>query len=90
MDEIVFNKIIKAFENVGLSVECEDINCLIENDINLQDYISDSLTFISVIISLEEEFEIEFPDGISYYEYMNSLKSLIKLIKEIISDSNQD
>lgn len=77
MDEIVFNKIIKAFENVGLSVECEDINCLIENDINLQDYISDSLTFISVIISLEEEFEIEFPDGISYYEYMNDGLSII-------------
>lgn len=90
MNEIVFNNIIKAFENVGLSIECEDFSFLIENDINLQDYIGDSLTFISVIISLEEEFEIEFPDGISYYEYMNSFKSFIKLITEIISDFNQD
>lgn len=88
MNEEIFRKIVSSFENIGISLECDNINYLLDNDLNLQDYIFDSLTFITLIISIEEIFEIELPDNISYYDSMSSLKSFMQLLETIIENSN--
>ena len=68
------------------------LNCLLElgivfeqgeNNFELTDYIEDSLTFISFVSELENEFDIEIPD-----EYLlqgvlgtlNDLKNIITLL----------
>ena len=68
------------------------MNCLLElgivfeqeeNNFELTDYIEDSLTFISFVSELENEFDIEIPD-----EYLlqgvlgtlNDLKNIITLL----------
>lgn len=68
--------IIRAINGAGTLIE------KIDNDIILKDVITDSLTFVSFFIEIEQEFDIEIPDeeyGEKLLEYsIAELKELIK------------
>ena len=49
-------KIMDCFKAIGIIVEETDDNFRVD------DYIQDSLTFISLIVELEDAFNIEIPD----------------------------
>lgn len=73
------DKVLDAIEDMGLFIKRED-----EEDINLQEYIIDSLQFISFIIELEKAFNIEFPDELLLYDNIQSLNGLSTLIENIV------
>ena len=76
MDDIT-ERILNSLLELGIVFEQE------ENNFELTDYIEDSLTFISFVSELENEFDIEIPD-----EYLlqgvlgtlNDLKNIITLL----------
>ena len=76
MDDIT-ERILNCLLELGIVFEQE------ENNFELTDYSEDSLTFISFVSELENEFDIEIPD-----EYLlqgvlgtlNDLKNIITLL----------
>lgn len=73
-------RIISVVDNMGLLIE------LGSEDINLQDYIIDSLQFISFIIELEKAFDIEFPNDLLLYDNIQSLNGLAILIEHLVEN----
>lgn len=55
-----------------------------EEDINLLDYLIDSISIIEFIISIEDCFNIEVGDNMISYEILVSFNGLCNLIKEIV------
>ena len=72
----MYETIITALEEIGICVDA-DVSRLQKDDydINLQEYINDSITFITFIIQLEEKLGIELPDDMVLYGQIASIKS---------------
>jgi len=79
MDMIVKNKILALLEESGSAIE----NC---DDIDLREYVSDSLGFINLIICIEEEFCIELPDEALQYNKLSSINGFSNYLETIIND----
>ncbi len=58
-----------------------------DEDLNLQEFIEDSFSFINFIVSIEEKFNVEIPDEYLSYETIQSMNGLLELI-ETCSGSN--
>jgi len=75
MDEI-YNKLVEIIgeniENVHLELD------QIDND--LSQLGMDSLAFIAIIVSIEENFEIEYPDEYLLASESNTIKKMAKII----------
>ena len=67
-------RIIDALQRVGVFVEYND------KDLDLREYFANSLQFISAVLELETEFNIEFPDE---YMLLDKFASLLGLASEI-------
>lgn len=63
-------------------------NCLEENGIEVLNDGTldnvDSIRFISSIVSLEEEFNIEFPDEYLLIEKMNNINNICLIIESLL------
>lgn len=63
-------------------------NCLEENAIEVLNDGTldnvDSISFISSIVSLEEEFNIEFPDEYLLIEKMNNINNICLIIESLL------
>ncbi len=66
-----------CLKHVGIAVEDG------ENESG-DDFISDSLTFITLIVEIEQAFKIEIPDEYLNMERMANLSSIREMIKEQI------
>lgn len=53
-----------------------------DDDVNLTDYITTSIEFIAFIVSVEEAFNITFPDQWLQYEIIEDLNLLCDIICE--------
>lgn len=76
MKEVTINKIIEvinASEKVNTS----------ENEINepLTEHGMDSMTFIHIIVGLEEEFECEIPDSKLIMSELDTVKKMFDLLQ---------
>ncbi len=58
------------------------------NDIDLSEYIIDSLQFISFIVEIENKFGIEIPDELLNIENLKSLNGFSQLIENILGENN--
>ena len=67
-----------------LGIEC---NLKEGEDLNLQEFIEDSFSFINFIVSIEEKFNVEIPDEFLSYETIQSMNGLLELI-ETCNDNN--
>lgn len=58
------------------------IDCTIsaDNDLNLQEFIADSFSFINFICTVEEKYGIEIPDELLTYDTIQSLNGFLELI----------
>lgn len=67
----------KAIDTLGkMGALIPDIDSVIDDeDINIQDYIFDSLQFITFIVELENMLEMEIPDELLNYENLVSLNA---------------
>ena len=65
---------------VILSDEGLEIEYTVE-DVDLSDYIIDSIQFISFIVDIENEFGIEIADDYLRYDIISSLHSLAQIVE---------
>lgn len=73
--------IIETLEEQGIFIELEE-------DVNLLDYNIDSITFMTIIIELESQLNIEFPDELLSYDSLRSLNGFATLILELKKNNN--
>lgn len=77
MDKKQINeKVILELQKLGIFLDSIE-------DVNLNDYIVDSLQFISFIVQVEQAFDIVFPDEELLLNSLYSLDGFCELIKEI-------
>ena len=67
-------KIIECMNNIGIFINENEEECF------LSDVIQDSITFITLIVELENTFSIEIPDYYLNYESMPTLDDLVIVV----------
>ena len=75
------NKVIKILNEFGINFSEED-------DIDLTTFIDDSIIFINMILELEQEFNIIFPDELLDMSILTSFNRLVIIIQEQIINRN--
>ena len=75
----------KVVSIVNSAIEEVSITSLMLDD-DLQPLGMDSITFIRIIVSLEDEFDIEFPDDFLLVEKMSTLNKIISSIELLLND----
>lgn len=68
--------VFEVLEEMGIDCPAEK-----NEDINLQQYIEDSFSFINFIVGIEERFNVELPDELLSYETIQSLNGFLQLIE---------
>jgi len=76
-------KLIKVLELSGIIIDSKS-----ETDIDLRGYITDSLQYISTIVSIENEFDIEFPDEVLKYDSLMSLNAFSEIVDGLLNENN--
>jgi len=80
MDNKILSGIFHAIEKVGIVGASGT-----ETDVDLCEFIEDSITFITFIVELENEFQIEFPDDLLLLETISSLYGLCEIIESLVN-----
>lgn len=75
--ETVKQGILQAFTNKGLMID--------DDEIDIREYIPDSITFVTLIIEIETILDIEFPNELLTYERIGTIDSLSEALVEWIS-----
>lgn len=73
--------IINCIENIGAYIDYENL----ENE-DFSEFFEDSLTFISFIVELEKNFNIEIPDDMLLMDNFRSLKQVEVIINGLINN----
>lgn len=74
----ITKKINKVFAENGLLVDdCDEL---------LINYIPDSLSFINLVIGLEEEFDIELPDEFLLIQNLGTTTNLVERFLDLVDD----
>lgn len=76
----ILSGIVNALERVGAVGVSQ-----VENDVDLREFIEDSIIFLTFIVELENEFQVEFPDNLLLLETVSSLYGLCEIIEDLIS-----
>lgn len=71
--------IVDCFNNIGVLVDSNLSN------FNLREYITDSLSFVSLIIELEEKFDISIPDDYLGYDILETYLDIEHMVDSICS-----
>ena len=79
----VKKRLLQCFLNIGVVIDDT------EDDIDLKEYIADSIQFITAIVEIERTFSIEFPDELLLFSVFDSFNGLIKIVESIVDESNE-
>ena len=58
-------------------------------DVDLREYIMDSIQFINFVVELEKKFSIEIPEEYLNFETISSLNKLKGIVEMLIEASNR-
>lgn len=72
--------ILNVLNDMGLTIEYSD------KDIDLREYIVDSLEFVSFIMEIEQSFDIEIPSNLLLYDNISSIVGFSAIIDELKQD----
>lgn len=78
MDKIK-NDVIEVLNELG--IETEDIG---ENDVDLTEFIVESIMFISFIVELEDKLGIEIPEELLNINSIKSLNTFSTILEELL------
>ena len=78
MDKIK-NDVIEVLNELG--IETEDIG---ENDVDLTEFIVESIMFISFIVELEDKLGIEIPEELLDINSIKSLHTFSTILEELL------
>lgn len=73
--------------DLGIYVDKDEFN---KKDVDMREYIKDSMTFISFFIGMEDALEIELPDTLLSFESLISSDSLSNSILEYYNETKND
>ena len=73
----IAEKIVNNLKNLGVNISDIESDFILENSI-------DSITFIEIIISLEEEFSILMPEEYLLMERTNTISKIAAIIEELV------
>lgn len=80
------DKVITALESIGACV-FEDER---DKDLNLADYILDSLLFVEFFVELESQFGIELPDNYLSMDKFKSINAFCISMEELLANKEDD
>ena len=81
----MYTIIVESLEKIGICIDVDFEALETEDyDINLQEYVTDSITFITFVLSLKDNLGIELPDDMLFYERISSIKALAQNLKGLI------
>jgi len=73
-------QILTCFHNVGVNLpKISD-----GEDVDIREYIEDSLKFITAIVEIENELNIEIPDEFLIYDKFSSFNSFCDMIASLV------
>lgn len=92
VEKIIFETLIEMGIYVDTSIDSKENENgdVTSDDVDLRNYISDSIMFISFIIELEKKFDIEFPDELLLVDSLSSLSGFSYLLVEIINERSDE
>lgn len=79
----VKEKLLQCFLNIGVVIDDT------EDDVDLKEYITDSVQFIAAIVEIERIFSIEFPDELLLFSVFDSFNGLVKIVESILKEDNE-
>lgn len=79
MEKEIRSRLINTMQNVDIFID-DDLN----DDIDIRNYINSSIQFISFIVEIEKEFNIEIPDEMLVLDNFGSLNVLTQKIVDLI------
>lgn len=85
MMEKVRESILKFFEENGVCIDTESET----GDVDLREYLMDSMQYIYFLVELERILNIELPDEVLLYENLSSLNGFANCISAIIDADNE-
>lgn len=85
MDEIL--KIKMILEDIGIEINIDKKNY---KDVDLTEYIEDSMDFMEFMMGVEEEFEIDIPDECMSLEAIKSLNGFLNIIISCKEEQKKD
>ena len=71
--------IFDILDENGIYIDPEEM----EKDIDLREYLVDSLQFIYFVVALEEKMGIELPDEVLAYDYLSSINGFTNMILDM-------
>ena len=74
----ITEKILSILKRMDINVEDNEVDFITENNI-------DSITFIEIILSIEEEFSILVPDEYLIMEESNTVSKIAAFVEKIIN-----
>ena len=74
----ITEKILSILKRMDINVEDNEVDLITENNI-------DSITFIEIILSIEEEFSILVPDEYLIMEETNTVSKIAAFVDKIIN-----
>ncbi len=77
--EDVKEKMLMALDEIGIIVDST------QEDFDLQEYIIDSLSFISFIVNLEQQLDIEIPDDMLLITKMHSFAAYCEVMLNVVN-----
>lgn len=80
MNEEIKNKICNVLHEMGFVIFENDNG----DDINLQDYLTDSIQFVDFIVRLEEKFDITLTDEFLDYSAISSMCGFVFMLEEFL------
>lgn len=81
----ICDQVIEILNSIGITTNVTDM----ETDIDINELISDSIQWISFIISLEDKFGIEWPDDFIMINNFISLKTIICFISDMLNEKGK-
>ena len=75
--ECVEKELMDVFNENGLFID--------NKDLPLQEYFPDSLTFVNIIVGVEDAFEIELPDEMLVIENLGTFNTLLERINLVVT-----
>ena len=85
MMEKVKKSILTFFEENGIYIDTE----LTNEDVDLREYLIDSMQYIYFLVELERMLNTELPDEVLMYENLTSLNGFANQIAVIINSNKQ-
>lgn len=74
-------KLLDILNENGIFIDKEAI----QEDIDLREYITESIQFISFIVEIEKQLNIEFPDEFLMFDKIASLNGFTNIIESVIA-----